>query len=400
MPNRGPILKNLFVLAAAGAALMGLHDAGHAETVKVGLIAPMSGPVASLGQSMDRGAKLYEKLHAGSLPDAVKLEIIRRDDAGSPDNTRRIAQELITRNGVKMLTGVALSPQAFTIAPLLTEAKVPLAMMLATTSNLTRASEYFVRFSYTQWQLAFSIGSWAAKNGLKKTYTLVADYSAGADSEAAFKKGFEDGGGKVVGSVRVPMATNDYLPFMERIKSESPDSVFFFVNSGRVPAVVRAFVDSGMRASGVKLIGPGDQILDDELPTMPAEIAGMITAGIYVSGNDLESTRAFVKAYKEEYGADTFPNTGVAIGWDAMSAIYSAVKATGGKMQVDAVMDHLSKWKTTESPRGEISIDPKTRDIVQTIYINKVEIVDGKPKNVIIDRIKDVKDPWKTLNPE
>jgi len=400
MSNCGPALKSLLVLAAAGAVLMGSHVAGHAETVRIGLIAPMSGPVAALGQSMDRGARLYEKLHAKSLPDGIKLEVIRRDDAGSPDNTRRIAQELITRNGVKMLTGVALSPQAFTIAPLLTEAKVPLAMMLATTSNLTRASNYFVRFSYTQWQLAFSIGTWAGNNNLKKAYTLVADYSAGADSEAAFKKAFEDAGGKVVGSVRVPIATNDYLPFMERIKSENPDSVFIFVNSGRVPAVVRAFVDSGMRAAGVKLIGPGDQILDDELPAMPLEIAGVITAGIYVSGNDLESTRAFVKAYKDEYGADQFPNTGVAIGWDAMSAIYSAVKATNGKMQSDAVVKHLSNWKTADSPRGAISIDPKTRDIVQTIYISKIEIVDGKPKNVIIDRIKDVKDPWKTLNPE
>jgi branched-chain amino acid transport system substrate-binding protein len=386
--------------AAAWIAMASLAAPTHAaaeDVFKVGLIAPLSGPFAALGDSIDRGARLYEKVHGKDVP---SIQVIRRDDAGVPDNTRRIAQELIVRDGVKVLTGIALSPQGFALAKIATEAKVPVAFMNATTSSLTRSSPYFVRFSYTQWQTAYPMGVWAAKHGVKTAASLVADYAAGVDSEAAFKKGFEENGGKVVSAVRAPMVTTDYLPFMERIKAEKPEAVFIFVNGGRMPAVAKAFNDAGLREAGVKLIGPGDNALDDELQTMPPEVVGFISAATYAAASKNAGNVEFVKAWKAEYGENSLPNVTAVSGWDTMSAIYAAVKELGPGADGPALLKWLSNWKGTSSPRGEVSIDPQTRDIVQPVKMNKVEMVNGKPGNVTFEEEAPQKDPWKTFNPE
>jgi branched-chain amino acid transport system substrate-binding protein len=372
-------------------------DASAEDLVKVGLIAPLSGPFSALGDSIDRGARLYEKVHGKEVP---AVQVIRRDDAGVPDNTRRIAQELIVRDGVKVLTGIALSPQGFALAKIATEAKVPVALMNATTSSLTRSSPYFVRFSYTQWQTAYPMGVWAAKHGIKVAASLVADYAAGTDSEAAFKKGLEENGGKVVSAVRAPAVTTDYLPFMERLKSEKPEAVFIFVNNGRMPAVAKAFNDAGLREAGVKLIGPGDNALDDELPNMPPDVVGFISAATYTAVNKNDGNIEFVKAWKAEYGADSLPNVTAVSGWDAMSAIYATVKELGPGADGPALLKSLSNWKGTSSPRGIVSIDPQSRDIVQPIEMNKVELVNGKPGNVTFEEEPPQKDPWKMFNPE
>jgi branched-chain amino acid transport system substrate-binding protein len=396
MRFRLPALLN----AAAYIVVVSFGAAGNAaaeDVIKVGLIAPLSGPFSALGDSIDRGARLYEKVHVKEAP---AVQVIRRDDAGVPDNTRRIAQELIVREGVKVLTGIALSPQGFALAKLATEAKVPVALMNATTSSLTRSSPYFVRFSYTQWQTAYPMGVWAAKHGIKVAASLVADYAAGTDSEAAFKKGFEENGGKVVSAVRAPAVTTDYLPFMERLKSEKPEAVFIFVNNGRMPAVAKAFNDAGLREAGVKLIGPGDNALDDELPNMPSDVVGFISAATYTASNKNDGNIEFVKAWKAEYGVDSLPNVTAVSGWDAMSAIYAAVKELGPAADGPALLKSLSNWKGTSSPRGPVSIDPQSRDIVQPIKMNKVELVNGKPGNVTFEEEPPQKDPWKTFNPE
>jgi branched-chain amino acid transport system substrate-binding protein len=372
-------------------------DASAGDLVKVGLIAPLSGPFSALGDSIDRGARLYEKVHGKEVP---AVQVIRRDDAGVPDNTRRIAQELIVRDGAKVLTGIALSPQGFALAKIATEAKVPVALMNATTSSLTRSSPYFVRFSYTQWQTAYPMGVWAAKHGIKVAASLVADYAAGTDSEAAFKKGFEENGGKVVSAVRAPAVTTDYLPFMERLKSEKPEAVFIFVNNGRMPAVAKAFNDAGLREAGVKLIGPGDNALDDELPNMPLDVVGFISAATYTAASKNDGNIEFVKAWKAEYGADSLPNVTAVSGWDAMSAIYATVKELGPGADGPALLRSLSNWTGTSSPRGTVSIDPQSRDIVQPIKMNKVELVNGKPANVTFEEEPPQKDPWKMFNPE
>ena len=388
----------LLCVAGVVVATLGTPESAVAEDVlKVGLITPLSGPFAALGEAIDRGARLYEKIHGKEVP---AVQVIRRDDAGVPDNTRRIAQELIVRDGVKVLTGIALSPQGFAIAKIATEAQVPVALMNATTSSLTRSSPYFVRFSYTQWQTAYPMGVWAAKHGIKVAASLVADYAAGVDSEAAFRKGFEENGGKVVSAVRAPAVTTDYLPFMERLKADKPEAVFVFVNNGRVQAVAKAFSDSGLREAGVKLIGPGDNAMDDELQNMPAEIVGFITAATYTTSNKNAGNVEFVKAWKAEYGESSLPNVSATSGWDAMSAIYSAAKELGPKADGPAILKSLSNWKGTSSPRGEASVDPQTRDIVLPILMNKVEIVNGKPGNVTFEQEPPTKDPWKTFNPE
>lgn len=395
------LLSAIAALSLSGAFQLSYASIAHAaDPVKIGFVAPLSGPFASLGQAMDRGARLYEKVHGDDLPEGVEIEVIRRDDAGVPDNTRRIAQELIVRDGVKALTGIALSPQGFAIAPLATSAKIPVALMVATTSSLTRSSPYFVRFSYTQWQMAYSMGVWAAKNDIQSSAIMVADYAPGLDSEKAFTKGFEENGGKVVSSVHVPLVTNDYLPFMKTMEASKPGAIFTFVNEGRMPGVVSAFLGTDMKADGVRLIGPGDIAHDDELLNMPPELAGLVTAATYSVDNKAPTNQAFLEAWKKEYGEDSLPNITAVAAWDAMDALYSAVGDLGAKATSDDILEYLRNWSGKNSPRPDMRIDPETRDIVQPIYMNRVESVDGELRNVTFETMPPLKDPWKTFNPE
>ena len=369
------------------------------KVVKVGISLAMSGPVAALGDSIWRGVSLYQKLHQDSLPNGLKVEVIQRDDGGNSDDIKRIAQELVVRDGVQILGGVALSPQAFALAPLVTRAKIPLVIMNASTASITRESPYIVRTSTTLWQTSFTLGEWAAANGHKKVYTLVADYAAGLDAEAAFKKGFTGKGGQIAGSVRAPVATTDYLPYMQNIKGSGADTVFMFVNAGRINAATTAFVGAGLKQAGVSLIGPGDVAMDDDIANMGNNVVGMVTAGIYFTKNPAKANSEFLDVWKKEYGPNALPNFLSAAGWDGMTAIYDLVRSTGGNFTPDQAMQFLANWKDPESPRGPIAIDPQTRDIVQTVYINRVEMVDGKPTNVNLSKVENVKDPWKQLNP-
>lgn len=369
------------------------------KVVKVGISLAMSGPVAALGDSIWRGVSLYQKLHQDSLPNGLKVEVIQRDDGGNSDDIKRIAQELVVRDGVQILGGVALSPQAFALAPLVTRAKIPLVIMNASTASITRESPYIVRTSTTLWQTSFTLGEWAAANGHKKVYTLVADYAAGLDAEAAFKKGFTGKGGQIAGSVRAPVATTDYLPYMQNIKDSGADTVFMFVNAGRINAATTAFVGAGLKQAGVSLIGPGDVAMDDDIANMGNNVVGMVTAGIYFTKNPAKANSEFLEVWKKEYGPNALPNFLSAAGWDGMTAIYDLVRSTGGNFTPDQAMQFLANWKDPESPRGPIAIDPQTRDIVQTVYINRVEMVDGKPTNVNLSKVENVKDPWKQLNP-
>jgi branched-chain amino acid transport system substrate-binding protein len=387
-------------LAAVGVSA-GFSKASYAsgKVVKVGISLAMSGPVAALGESIWRGVSLYQKLHQDSLPNGLKIEVIQRDDAGNSDDIKRIAQELVVRDGAQILGGVALSPQAFALAPLVTRAKIPLVIMNASTASITRESPYIVRTSCTLWQTSYTLGEWAAANGHRKVYTLVADYAAGLDAEAAFTKGFTGKGGQIVGSVRAPVATTDYLPYMQNIKSSGADTVFMFVNAGRINAATTAFAGAGLKQSGVGLIGPGDVAMDDDIANMGDNIVGMVTAGVYFAKNPVKANTEFLEAWKKEYGANALPNFLSAAGWDGMTAIYDLVRSTNGNFTADQAMQFLSNWKDPESPRGPIAIDPQTRDIVQTVYINRVEMVDGKPANVNLSKVENVKDPWKQLNP-
>jgi branched-chain amino acid transport system substrate-binding protein len=385
-----------------GFAMIGVLAVGPAaaQTIKVGMILTLSGPLASLGDNIDKGARLYMKLHEAELPNGIRLEILRRDDTGvNPEVAKRLAQELIVRDRVQLLAGVVFTPNAAAIAPLTVEAKIPLVLMNATTSSLTRLSPYIVRVSFTQWQLSYTMGAWAARNGYKRVYVAVTDYSAGIDAEEAFIKGYTQNGGEITGTIRMPQGTSDYAPFMERIKNAKPGALYMFTQSGRVStAAVKGFADAGLRQAGITLLGPGDIVSDEELPNMGDAVLGTITAGHYSAHDQRPQNRAFVQAWKMEYGEGTTPNFMAVAGWDGMAAIFAATTELGGKISGEGAMNVLRKWRNPESPRGPISIDDETRDIVQSIYINKVEKVAGALANVEIEVLKDVKDPWKELN--
>jgi len=389
------------VLKLAGAVAFAAAIAGtaSADTVKVGMITTLSGPNASLGQQMDQAIKLYIKMHEKDIA-PHKVEIVLRDDTGpAPDVARRLAQELITRDRVNLLAGVVFTPNAHAIAPLATEAKMPLIIMNAGTSVTTTLSPYFARVSFTLWQSSFPMGQWASQAGIKSVYTAVTDYGPGHDAEAAFIKGFTEFGGKIVGSVRMPLANPDFVPFIQRAKDANPEAVFTFIPAGRqATAFMKAFGERGMREAGIRLIGPGDITTDEELPNMGDVPLGVVTVHHYSAAHDSPTNRAFQEAWKKEYGQNSVPGFMAVGAWDGMAAIFNLVKQLNGKIDGDKVMAILKGWRH-ESPRGPIMIDPDTRDIVQNEYVRRVEKLGNALANIEIGTIPMVKDPWKIFNP-
>jgi len=386
---RAMLLASALAVAATGAA---------AQTVKIGLLSTYSGPNAQYGENMERGMRLYMKRNAGKLPAGVKVELIPRDDGGpNPDNAKRLAQELIVRDKVDLLAGFVWTPNALAVAPLITEAKVPTVVMNAASSVITTRSPYFVRFSFTEWQVTYPLARWAAKHH-RRAYVLVSDFAPGHDAEAAFEKGFTEGGGSLIAKVRMPLANPDFVPFVQRAKDAAPDVVYAFVPAGRQSLqVVKAFDDLGLGKAGIKLIGSGNITTDEELQNMGEVTLGVVTSYHYSMAADRPANRAFQAAFVEEYGTRAVANFTTVTAWDAMDAIYAAIRAQAGRLDPDRTMELLRNYKNPESPRGPISIDPQTRDIVQNIYIREVRRLGGRLANVELDVVPDVKDPWKLL---
>jgi branched-chain amino acid transport system substrate-binding protein len=394
--------KTPVAVALAAVLGMALAQPAAAQTVKIGVILTYSGPAASLGDQIDKGLSLYVKEHEKDLPPGVTVELVRRDDTGpNPETAKRLAQELVTREHVNFLTGVVWSPNAAAMAPICTEAKVPFVISNAAGAGIVRASPYLARVSFTLWQESLPLGKWAAeKGGLKKVFIAVSDFAPGFDARDAFAKGFKDAGGQVVDTVQFPVKDPDFVPFMQRVKDAKPDAVFVFVPSGKqATAVMKAYNDLNMKADGVKIIGPQDIVPDEELPSMGQEPLGVITAGTYSNAGNRPANKAYVAAWKREYGDKTLPGFMSVGGWDSMAAIFSVIKETKAKADGDAAMKILAGWKNPDSPRGPIMIDPQTRDVVQNIYIRRVEKQGGQLANIEFETIQQVKDPWKDLNP-
>jgi branched-chain amino acid transport system substrate-binding protein len=393
------VFRRVIVLLAAAGASLPLPLA--AQTVKVGLINSYTGFVAQPADQGQKGFDLYVKLHEKDLPPGVKIEVLRRDDTSSPEVGKRLAQELITRDHVQLLTGVVLSPVAAAVAPMTAEAKVPLLLDLAAAgAAIPRLSPYVARISFTLWQESYPIGKWAAEQGWKTGYTAVSDFIPGHDAEAAFTKAFTDGGGKMIGSVRFPPSNPDFSPFVQRIKDAKPDVVFIFVPAGtQATAMIKAMQDLGLREAGINVVAPQDLLPDEELPRMGDTPLGLITSGTYSADAKRPANETFVAAWKREYGDKSIPDFFSVDAWDGMAAIYGLVKETKGSFTADQAMAFLSHWKDPDSPRGPIMIDPQTRDIVQNVYIRRVEKQGDKLVDVEIATIPMVKDPWKELNP-
>jgi branched-chain amino acid transport system substrate-binding protein len=392
-----------FLKYALAASALVLAMPAKAETVKVGLLLTFSGPAASLGDLMKKSIDLYVKQHEKELPPGTKLELVVRDETGpNPEVTKRLAQELITRERVQFLAGFTYTPNAMAVAPLATEAKVPMIVMNAGTSAIVRQSPYIARTSFTMWQSGYPLGQWAAKQqGIKTGYTAVADYAPGHDIEASFKRGFTEAGGQMMGEVRMPVLAPDYTPFMQRIKDAKPDVLCVFVPAGKqATALMKAYQDLGMAQAGIKLIGPGDITPDEELPNMGDIPSGIITTmHHYSAAGNRPANKAFVDSWKAAYGADSSPGFMAVGAWDGMAAIFHAIKEQKGKIDPDKTMALLKGWKNPNSPRGPIMIDPNTRDIVQNEYLRRLDRVGGKLANVEIETIENVADPWVKFNP-
>ncbi|HEU0157475.1 MAG TPA: ABC transporter substrate-binding protein [Stellaceae bacterium] len=390
--------------SGVAAALFGVALAtapASAQTVKIGLINSYSGFVAQVSDQAQKGIDLYVKLHEKELPPGVKLDILKRDDTSNPQVGKRLAQELITRDHVQLLAGITLSPVATAVAPLTAAAKVPLVLTNAAAGvSIPRLSPYIVRVTFTLWQEAYPMGKWAAEQGWKTGYTSVTDFIAGHDCEAAFTKAFTAAGGKILGADRFPPANPDFTPFVRRIKDAKPQIVFIFVPAGtQATAMMRAINQLGLRAAGIHVAGPQDLLPDEELPNMGDEPLGLITAGTYSVAGKRPANTAFLAEWKKAYGANAIPDFFSVDGWDGMNMIFDMIKATKGKFTADQAMAFFSHWTDPNSPRGPISIDPATRDIVQNIYIRRAEKIGGRLENVEIATIPSVKDPWKELNP-
>ncbi|HSN20430.1 MAG TPA: ABC transporter substrate-binding protein [Usitatibacter sp.] len=384
-------MKRLLLAAAAFLALPAFAQ----DPVKVGVVAPFSGVAADFGRQMQAGMEAYFKLHGDTVA-GRRIELLIRDTGGpNPEVAKRLAQELVTRDKVDFLAGFGFTPEALAVAPVATEAKKPMVIMNAATSIITEKSPYIVRFSMTLPQVSAPMATWAAKNGIKKVYTLVTDYGPGIDAEKQFKATFEAAGGKVVDSVRTPLRNPEFAPYVQRIKDAKPDAVFIFVPSGEQSvAFMKAFEERGLKEAGIRLIATGDLTDDDVLQSMGEPVLGVISSHHYSAAHDSPENKAFVKAFHEVAKGLQRPNFMAVGGYDGMAAIADVVKKLGNRIDPDKAMEILRNEKMT-SPRGPIHIDPATRDIVQTVYIRRVEKVGGQYYNVEFDRFPDVKDPAK-----
>ena len=392
--------------AVAAVALVTAAGCGSAapqtKAVKIGIILTYSGPDASIGEAIDRGAELYRTLHQGDLPAGVELQLIKRDETGpTPDVAKRLARELIVRDRVQILTGGQWTPNVSAIAPLATEAGIPYVVMSSGTASTTRLSPFLVRVAFTTWQHSYHLGKWAAANGLTRVSTIVSDYAAGADAEDAFVQGFKGAGGQIVSSVRAPLRTADYVPFLERVRRDKPQAVYGFNPGGpEATRFIKAYHDLGLAAAGIQLIGPNAIVPDDELKNMGEAALNVISASHYSAAGDRPANRTFVSEWKKAYGQDTVPNYFAVGGWDGMAAIFDVIRQQNGILDATRSREILTNWSNPDSPRGPMRIDPETRDVIHNIYIRRVQRVDGELRNVEFATIPDVKDPWKELHPE
>jgi branched-chain amino acid transport system substrate-binding protein len=376
---------------AAGAALLAAPAARAQGTpFRIGLILPMTGPFASTGRQIDAGIKAYLRQNGESFG-GRRIEIVLRDDTGTaPDVTRRLAQEMVVRERVKALAGFGLTPLALAAAPIATEAKVPMVVMAAATSIIPQRSPFILRTSFTLPQATMPMADWAARNNIRNVVTLVTDYAPGLDAEKAFKDRFTRAGGRIAAELRTPLRNPDYAPFLQRVRDAAPDALFVFVPSGEGAAVTKQFAERGLPQAGVKLIGTGDVLDDDILNDMGESVLGAITSHHYSAAHDSAENRAYIEAFRA-VAPNMRPNFMSVGGRDGIHLIGEMLARTNGSEDGERLLA-AAKGLSWTSPRGPITIDANTRDIVQDIYIRRAERRDGQIWNIEFDRIAAVRD--------
>jgi branched-chain amino acid transport system substrate-binding protein len=378
----------LRVIIGITALAFSVGAADAQEPLKIGLIQSMTGAFNTVGKAAVNGARLYMQQHGDTVA-GRKILLIVKDDATAPDQAKRLAQEMIVNDKVAII-GAGITPSALTIAPLVTEAKIPTVVMVSGASVTVDRSPYMTRTSFTLGQSSSVIADWVVQNGAKKIVTIVNDWAPGLEAEGAFKDRIAKGGGQIVDSLRVPLANPDFAPFLQRARDLGPDTLFVYFPGNQAGIFAKQFLERGMDKSGIRLVGPGDLTDDDELPGMTDAVLGIVTAGHYSALHDSPLNKAYVKDFEAAYGKR--PNFISLGGYDGMHLIYEALKKTGGKTDGDAMLAAMKgmKW---ESPRGPMSIDPETRDVIHNEYIRKVEKVNGQLYNVEFATVEAVKDP-------
>jgi branched-chain amino acid transport system substrate-binding protein len=387
MPQKHVTIALATTLLIGSAAI----SATAQDVVKIGMSFAMTGAgFNAAGRQAAAGARLYVQQHGNTVA-GKKIELILRDDGGVADNARRLVQEMIVNDKVNIIAG-GITPTALAYGQLVTQAKIATVVMISGASVTTTASPYYVRTSFILSQLSWIMGEWAAKNGSKRVVTLVNEWAPGTEAETSFKRRFTELGGQIIESIRIPLANPDFAPFLQRIRDLNPDTAFIYFPGTQAGIFAKQFAERGLASSGIKIIGPGDLTDDDELNTMGDQMLGLVTAHDYSAAHDSPLNKKYVEHFKK---ANSFrPNFVSVGGYDGMHLIYEALKKTGGKTEGDALVAAMKgmKW---ESPRGMMSIDPETRDIIQDIYIRKVEKINGELWNMEFAKFADVKDPLK-----
>lgn len=385
----------LSVITAASLALSAHVNAQSNTPLKIGLIATYSGPYADYGKQFDAGIAVYLKEHNGKIA-GRPVEIIKKDTSGpAPDVAKRLAQELVVKDKVSFISGLDFSPNAYAVASVASQAKIPTLVMNASSSAITTKSPYIARLSFTVEQDSAPMATWMLKQGIKEAYIVVADYASGMDAEHAFTNAFTAGGGKIVGSIHTPMNNPDFSAYIQRIKDAKPESVFFFFPSGVMPpAFLKVWKERGMEQAGIKLFATGEATDDSYLDATGDVALNLVTSHHYSYAHPSALNKTFIKTFYDINGTSMRPSYFAVTAYDVMSAIDKALTKTGGNTDGTKVMDAL-KGLSFESPRGQIQIDPETRDIVQTVYIRRTQKVDGKLVNVEFDQYNNVKDPAK-----
>jgi branched-chain amino acid transport system substrate-binding protein len=380
------------LIAATALPFMALA-ANAQDTIKIGMVVPMTGPFTATGKNLVAGARLY-MAQKGDTVAGKKIELIVRDDTGNADQTKRLAQDMVANDKIAVITGFGLTPGALAVAPLSVEAKIPQVVMMAATSIITEKSPYIVRTSFSIPQTTVPMADWAAQNGIKRVVTLVSDFAPGIDVETQFKTRFEANGGKVLAALRAPLASPDFAPFLQRVLDEKPDALFAFVPAGAGSAFMKQFVERGLDKSGIRFIAEGSLTEDEIVNTMGDAALGVITTHHYSASHDSPENKAFVAEYKKANGGQR-PNLMAVQAYDAMHIIYEALKKTNGATADGAALVDAMKGQSFVSARGPITIDPETREVIQNIYVRKIERKDGELYNMEFATIPNVKDPSK-----
>ena len=379
------------IVAVVGAAMAAPQALAQSDSVKIGLILPMTGPFASTGRQIDAAVKLF-LAQGGNRAGGKKVEVILRDDAGVPDTTRRMAQELVVNDKVAVLAGFGLTPCALAAAPIATQSKTPLVVMAAGTSSITEASPFVTRTSVTLPQVSVGMAEWSNKVGIKKVVTLVADYGPGYDAEKFYADRVTLNGGTVMEKLRTPLRSPDFAPILQKVRDLKPDALFVFLPSGQGAPFMKQFIERGLDKQGIRLIGSGEITDDDQLSEIGDVALGVITAHHYSAAHPSPMNKKFVADFQAMHKFR--PNFMAVGGWDGMRLITNGLNATKGAGG-EALMTAM-KGQVWESPRGQVYIDAQSRDIVLDMYIRKVERRDGQLWNIEFDAIKALKDPGKS----